>query len=138
MPSSRVYNPYVGATSGGGGGGGVSPADLAKAEEIQTLEFNFTMTNALIFNIPSSAKVLQVSIAIQTVFNDSSTTIMVGDSTLHNRLLSSTQNDPTELGTYQAHSEYEYLSSTAINIYLNSGSSTQGVGFVSIMYNINN
>lgn len=137
MPASRVYNPYVGATSGGGGGG-VTPADLAKAEEIQTLEFTYSMTTSLIFNIPSNAKVLQVSIAIQTVFNDASTTIMVGDSSLNNRLLSSSQNDPTELGTYQAHSEYEYSSSTAINIYINSGTSSQGAGFVSIIYNLNN
>lgn len=131
MPASRIYNPFVGA---GGGGGTPDP----NAEEIQTLAFSYTSGTALVFNIPANARVLQTTVSINTPFDDSSATIMVGDAGLNNRLMQAGQNDPTNVQVYVAHNEYQYGSITAINVYVNAGISTQGVGLVSIIYNLNN
>lgn len=132
MPASRIYNPFVSAT--GGGGGTPDP----NAEEIQTLAFSYLDSTELIFNIPANARILQTSVSFTTVFNDPTSTVMVGDSSLNNRLMQAGQNDPTTIGVYIAHNEYQYTGITPVNVYVNSGASTQGVGLVSITYNLNN
>jgi hypothetical protein len=130
MPASRIYNPFV----NGLGGGGSSP----DAEEIQTVSFSYLESQVSVLNIPAGARVLQVSVSFSTAFNDNSASVMVGDSGLNNRLMQSSQNDPTTLGVYQAHNEYQYVSATQVNVYINSGSSTQGIGLVAVIYNLNN
>lgn len=135
MPASRIYNPFVGS---GGGGGGVTPAQLANAEEIQTQEFNFASGLLPIFNIPSNAKIVSVSIEIENVFDGVGASIIVGDSGTANRLMQANKNDPYEAAVYTTYPVYEYPVSTSIGITVVGGSATIGNGYVTIMYNINN
>ncbi len=130
MPASRIYNPFV----NGLGGGGSSP----DAEEIQTVTFSYLESQVSVLNIPAGARVLQVSVSFSVPFDDAASTVMVGDSALNNRLMQAGQNDPTTNGVYIAHNEYQYVSATQVNVYINSGSSTQGIGLVSVTYNLNN
>lgn len=132
MPASRIYNPFV---NGLGGGGGTPDPN---AEEIQTVTFSYVESSVVVLNIPANARVLQTSVSFSVPFDDIASTVMVGDASLNNRLMQAGQNDPTTQSVFIAHNEYQYLSSTSINVYINSGSSTQGIGLVSIIYNINN
>lgn len=132
MPGSRIYFPQA------GGGGGVTPAQLADAEEIQTQEFNFSSGLLPIFNIPANAKIVSVLVEIETAFNGAGASIVVGDAGTVDRLMQAIKNDPYEASVYSSHIAYEYPVSTAININVVGGSATQGNGYVTIMYNLNN
>ena len=131
MPASRIYNPFV---NGLGGGGGANP----DAEEIQTVTFSYIESSVVVLNIPANARVLQTTVSFSVPFDDATSTVMVGDSSLNNRLMQSSQNDPTTTAVYVVHNEYQYTSITPVTVYINSGSSTQGIGLVSVTYNLNN
>lgn len=135
MPQSRIYNPYVGATSGGGG---VTPAQLEAAEEIQTQEFTYLSGTFVMFDIPANSKTVSVAIEVEIPFDDSSSTIIVGDSGSSDRLMSADKNDLTESAVFQTFPVYEYLTQTQIIISVSSGASTQGKGYVTITHNSNN
>lgn len=127
---SRIYNPFVGS----GGGGGTDP----NAEEIRTASFGFSDASPkLIFPIPAGARIVFVQIQITTTFNDAAATLTIGDATLNNRLMTTDQNIPTEIGEYESHIGYQYVASTNINLYINKAGATQGAGVVVIAYNLN-
>lgn len=136
MPASRIYNPFVG--SGGGGGGGVTPAQLADAEEIRTQEFNFASGSFVMFNIPANAKIVSVSVEIENAFDGVGGAIEVGDTGNFGRLMSASKNSPYEVAVYSSHIAYEYPTATPIYISVIGGSATQGNGYVTVMYNLNN
>jgi len=129
MPVSRIYNPFVGS-----GGGGSDP----NAEEIRTMSFSYSDSSPkLIFPIPSGARIVFVQIQITTVFNDAAATLTIGDAGDTDRLMQADQNVPNELGEYESHIGYQYVSSTNVNLIINKGTSTQGAGVVVIAYNLN-
>lgn len=131
MPASRIYNPFVGA---GGGGGGAGP----EAEEIHTYAFSYTTPSpATVFTIPASGRILSVGIQITTAFDDLSATLSVGDGGNTSRLMSASQNIPSEIGESESHIGYQYVASTPILLTINPGTSTQGSGVVYIVYNTN-
>jgi hypothetical protein len=131
MPASRIYNPFVGA---GSGGGGVGP----EAEEVHTYAFSYlTASPATVFSIPANGRILTVGVQITTAFDDSATTITIGDGGNASRLMSAAQNIPDEVGESEAHVGYQYVSSTAILLTLSPGASTQGEGVVYIVFNTN-
>ncbi|MEO5348888.1 MAG: hypothetical protein H7836_04505 [Magnetococcus sp. YQC-3] len=131
MPQSRIYNPFVGS----GGGGGSDP----NAEEIRTMSFGYNDASPkLVFPIPAGARIVFAQIQITTPFNDASATLTIGDSGDVSRLMSSSQNIPSESGEYESHTGYQYGSTTNVNLTINKGASTQGAGVVVIAYNLNN
>jgi len=79
MPMSRIYNPFV--------GGGVGPTPGPQAEEVATLNFEFTDTSKVIFTAPVGAKIISAMVVVSTAFDDPNASIMIGDSTLNNRLM---------------------------------------------------
>jgi len=134
MPQSRIYNPYVGGTSGGS----VTPAQVEAAEEIQTQAFNFTSGTFTMFTIPALSKIFSVSIEMITAFDDPSATIIIGDAGQADRLMPSNKNSLSEVAVYQYFPVYEYMSATNIIVQVNSGASTQGNGYITIIHNSNN
>lgn len=134
MPQSRIYNPYVGGTSGGS----VTPAELAAAEEIQTQAFNFSSGTFTMFTIPALSKIFSVSIEMITAFDDPSATLIIGDAGLSDRLMPANRNSLDEIAVYQYFPIYEYMSATNIIIQVNAGASTQGSGYITIIHNSNN
>ena len=128
MPMSRIYNPFVGA--------GSSPTPSPQAEEVATLNFQYTDTSALIFTAPAGAKIISAMVVVSTAFDDPNASIMIGDSILNNRLMLASQSDLFEADSYQAYREFIYASATQVNFYLSPGISTAGQGFVVVFYNL--
>lgn len=132
MPQSRIYNPFVAASSGGGG----STPDYV--EEIKTFPFAFNSGSPLVvLAIPTGARIIKCGIQITTVFDDASATLKVGDSVVDDRLMQIGENDPTTLASWEAHHPHQYGSMTNILLTIAPGISTQGAGVVYIEYNIN-
>ena len=130
MPQSRIYNPFVGA----GGGGGTDP----NAEEIRTMSFAYNDASPkLVFPIPAGARIVFTQIQITTPFDDAAATLTVGDAGDTDRLLTADQNIPNQLGEYEAHTGYQYVAITNVNLIIIPGISTQGAGVVVIAYNLN-
>lgn len=133
MPQSRIYNPFVGSS-----GGGVTPAQVAAAEEIQTQEFSFASGSFTMFTIPANSKIVSVAIEVEVPFNDPSATIIIGDAGTADRLMNASKNDLEESGVYQTFPIYEYPTDTPILVVISPGSSTIGSGYITIMHNSNN
>jgi len=134
MPQSRIYNPFVGS----GGGGSVTPGEVAAAEEIQTQEFTFTSGSFAMFTIPANSKIASIAIQVEVPFDDSSATIIIGDSGTSDRLMPASKNSLSEGGVYQTFPVYEYPTATAILVVVTPGTSSVGSGYITIMHNSNN
>ena len=77
--------------------------------------------------------VYEVEIVIMTPFDGTGAALTIGDSAQNDRLMQSTQNDPTTHATYSASPDYRYTAGTPINLYISPGAgATQGAGFILI------
>lgn len=78
--------------------------------------------------------VLRVEVCVVIPFDGSSPSLSVGDSGDHQRLLPTTDIDPSLEATFSVNPGYRYGTATQINLYINSGSgASQGSGVVSIV-----
>ena len=125
---SRIYNPFVGS-------GSPTPPS-PQAEEVATVAFQFTDVVVNIFTAPANAKIISAMVVVQTAFDDSLASIMIGDAVLNNRLMLASQNDLTITGSYQAYRENIYVGATQVNLYLSPGTSTMGQGYAVVFYNL--
>ena len=74
-----------------------------------------------------------VEIVIMTPFDGTGAALTIGDSAQNDRLMQSTQNDPTTHATYSASPDYRYTAGMPINLYISPGAgATQGAGFILI------
>jgi hypothetical protein len=94
--------------------------------------FNSDPTNNL-FVIPTNSAVLSVSIVITTAFNDTSTTVVVGDSAQSDRLMQAEDSLPAVVGAYTVYPNYVYGIGTQLILSI-SGTSSVGSGVVVISY----
>lgn len=96
--------------------------------------FNFgdaTPKNLMI--IPADKIIQDVSIILMTAF-DATSTLSVGDAGDINRLLSTTDNNTLETGTYTTEPAYKYGVNTQLTLSITPGVTTQGSGLVVITY----
>lgn len=94
--------------------------------------FNSDPINNL-FVIPTNSVVLSVTIVITTPFNDTSTTIVVGDAAEPNRLMQAQDSLATVAGRYTVYPNYVYGIGTQLILSI-SGTSSVGSGVVVISY----
>ncbi len=97
--------------------------------------FNFgDATPKPLFTIQSGKVIQSVSIIIMTSFDDPTSTLSVGDVGDVNRLLATTDNLATAVGTYQVDPAFKYGVATALTLSISPGTSTQGSGLVVFTY----
>lgn len=75
-----------------------------------------------------------VEIVILTAFDGSGAALSVGDTTDHSRLMSTAQNAPGTVATYQAAPGYKYTSATDINLYITPGAGASAGNGLVILY----
>lgn len=99
------------------------------------IPFNYLTTFPLIItNVPSGAVISSVNLMIFQPFDGTAPVASVGDSTNNQRLLATTDSLLTEAGSYASIPAHLYSTSTAISLYLTSGSSTAGSGAVLVQF----
>lgn len=106
-----------------------------EARGVAEIRFDYgDATPKNLYIIDEDKTVLQVSIVILTEFDDPTATLSVGDADDAERLLTITDNIPSQLGTYTTDPAYQYLSTSTITLSISPGTSTQGSGLVVITY----
>lgn len=100
-----------------------------------TKTFDFDGGNKIFIGIaPSDLTISNVILDILGGFDDTNTTISIGDDLSINRLMNIGLNDPNTLGSYESTPNYQYSTDTNIYIYIN-GTNIQGSGAVKIYFN---
>lgn len=106
----------------------------ANAVSLFELPFAFDGTSPLVLlSVPALATILSVRLEIETLF-DVATTIVVGDAVVPDRLMSSDQNNPIEVGLYETSPDYEYPALTTLNLFIDAPGATSGAGKILIQY----
>lgn len=91
------------------------------------LDVNFSDISPISFYLTgSNERVITTQVIVEEVFDGVNPQITVGDTTLNDRLFEADMCDLAQLDEYESNNQYLYSSPTQINIYLNSGGSTQG------------
>lgn len=111
--------------------GGLKWVNTGRAE----YPFNYgdaTPKNLLL--IAANKIIEEVSIIIMTALDDPAATLSVGDAGDVNRLLATTDNIPSQAGTYTVAPAYKYGVNTQTTLSITPGTSTQGSGLVVITY----
>ena len=95
------------------------------------IPFQFNVINPFpLLTVPADVLVKTVTTYIEVVFDGSGAVISVGDAVDNSRLQDNA--DPYEEAGYQSTPSHRYSSDTAISLFINPGSASQGSGLVSI------
>lgn len=106
----------------------------AGAVSLYELPFSFDGTYPLILlTVPALATITNVRCHIELPF-DAPTTIAVGDDLDTSRLFAAENSNPTEVGTYEVATDYEYSAQTALILSIACPGATQGAGRIVIQY----
>lgn len=88
-----------------------------------------------VFTALPNVQFSELEITITTPFDGEGALLSVGDSAQHNRLISATDNAPSEIGRYLITPNYVYSVDTQINLYITPGTAaTTGSGILTIRY----
>lgn len=114
----------------GGGGPSVQPGQI-----LYQVAFAYSDTSPKLITIILGAKVVySAKIIITTAFNGTNSQLSIGDVGNAERLMSTTQNLPKVMGTYETTPSYAYGASTSVNITITPGTGcTQGAGYALIV-----
>jgi hypothetical protein len=97
--------------------------------------FNFgDATPKPLFTIAAGKTVFTAAIVILVPFDDTSSTLSIGDVGDVVRLLDVSDNLPTQVGTYETTPGAKYSTATGLTLSIHPGTSTQGNGLVVIQY----
>lgn len=109
---------------------------LAAANGVSLFELPFAFDDAyplILLTVPALATILTVNLLIETAF-DVSATITVGDSDVGDRLMSSDQNNPLEIGAYDVEPNFEYSDLTTLVLLIDAPGAATGAGRIIITY----
>jgi len=109
---------------------------IAAANAVSLFELPFAFNSAyplILLTVPALATITSVHLHIETPF-DVSTTITVGDSDVPDRLMSSDQNNPLEIGAYELEQDFEYSDLTTLVLLVDAPGATTGAGRILLTY----
>lgn len=107
----------------------------ANGQGIVTVPFEWNSITVLPITISTMNKaVLKVDVCIVEPFNGIAPSLSVGDSSSHQNLMDTSENDPSLEATFSVYPGYRYSSNTQVNLYINPGSGVSaGSGVASIV-----
>jgi len=86
-----------------------------------------------VFTCTANKQIYSVDITIKTPFNGTSPSLSIGDAADHNRIMSTTENNPAEAANYLVVPDYIYTADTPVLLYIVQGAgATAGTGIVTI------
>lgn len=109
---------------------------IAAANGVSLFELPFAFDSAyplILLSVPALATILTVNLLIETAF-DVPATITVGDSDVGDRLMSSDQNNPLEIGAYDVEPNFEYSDITTLVLLIDAPGAATGSGRIIITY----
>jgi hypothetical protein len=109
---------------------------IAAANAVSLFELPFAFNSAyplILLTVPALATIISVRLEIETLF-DVAATITVGDAVVPDRLMSSDQNNPFEVGLYETSPDYEYSDLTTLVLLIDAPGATTGAGRIIIQY----
>lgn len=99
--------------------------------------FNFSyndISNIKLFTLPANKKIYNIEINILTAFNGTTSTLAIGGSD-DSHLISTSENNPNEIGIYSITPQYIYTNETDIYLKKTIGTGTTiGNGIITISY----
>lgn len=96
--------------------------------------FTFTAGAQTIGTAPINARIVETSIEFTTPFDNSGTTVILGDSGNTSRFMAATDNDPLIAATFEGSQDHLYAAPTGIDIVVGGVASTTGAGVVLVKY----
>ncbi len=122
------WSDWVSAAPGTSLPDGITTLRVAKA----SFAYN-TSSPLLVTNVAANAHIVEVRLLIDTAFNGT-VSLTIGEPGATSRLMAASENDPTEIGSYQTTPDYTYPGAADINLYLSAAGATQGAGRVILLY----
>ena len=113
----------------------ISSQALASTDsKSSTITIDHTMTSPLtIDTVNANVRVSDITVNVTDAFNALST-ITIGDDTINNRLMDSTEIDPSTIGVYASNTSYQYAAQTQLKVYFNLFNSPTGSATITISY----
>lgn len=109
---------------------------IAAANAVSLFELPFAFNSAyplILLTVPALATITSVRLHIETPF-DVPATITVGDSDVGDRLMSSDQNNPLEIGLYEVETDFEYPDITTLVLLIDAPGAATGAGRIIMTY----
>lgn len=114
--------------------GANSPPIWTSVDGVAKQQFSYDLNPTVnIVIVPLNSIILSVTITITSPFNDSTTTLRVGDAVVTDRLFAISDNLPMIEGSYTVYPNYQYGSTTLLTLTM-TGNSTAGSGVVTIQF----
>lgn len=102
-------------------------------DEIFSVDFDYTSSSPLtLYNASSGNIIYEITIFIETIFDDATTTISAGTAADNEALLAEAEVLPGVQGGYSYKINYRVTTAETFSLFLNAGTSTQGAGHVTI------
>lgn len=118
----------------------VTEPKLAPLAAVGTLRVAFSFSDqgstVTIGTVPTNGEILEVKIVIDTAFNDSGTTLLVGTSGTPSLFQAATDNDATATDVYITDHMDDSVSATALIITVGGSANSAGAGFVMVKYQV--
>ncbi len=110
---------------------GVTSWEVLTGPIAQFMYYTFaTASPAVVLAVKAGSTIDAIQLDVSTAFDDAAATIEVGITAAPGAIMSSTQNDPTEVALYVTNLPYFVLADTNLILTLTPGTSTQGAGYI--------